>query len=67
MVRSVGTARTCAAVLHAPYQLVGGVRFYDRKEIKRHYAYLRIVYQPSDRLSFSRIVNVPTGYWRHES
>lgn len=43
-----------------PYQLVGGVRFYDRKEIKDIIAYLRIVYQPSDRLSFSRIVNVPT-------
>jgi DNA helicase-2/ATP-dependent DNA helicase PcrA len=42
-----------------PYQLVGGVRFYDRKEIKDIIAYLRVVYQPSDRLSFSRIVNVP--------
>lgn len=43
-----------------PYQLVGGVRFYDRKEIKDVIAYLRLVYQPSDRMSFSRIVNVPT-------
>ena len=43
-----------------PYQLVGGVRFYDRKEIKDIIAYLRVVYQPNDRLSFSRIVNVPT-------
>ena len=43
-----------------PYQLVGGVRFYDRKEIKDIIAYLRIIYQPSDRLSFSRIVNIPT-------
>jgi DNA helicase-2/ATP-dependent DNA helicase PcrA len=43
-----------------PYQLVGGVRFYDRKEIKDIIAYLRVVYQPGDRLSFSRIVNVPT-------
>lgn len=43
-----------------PYQLVGGVRFYDRKEIRDIIAYLRVVYQPSDRLSFSRIVNVPT-------
>jgi len=43
-----------------PYQLVGGVRFYDRKEIKDIIAYLRLVYQPNDRLSFSRIVNVPT-------
>ncbi len=43
-----------------PYQLVGGVRFYDRKEIKDIIAYLRVVYQPNDRMSFSRIVNVPT-------
>ena len=43
-----------------PYQLVGGVRFYDRKEIKDIIAYLRVVYQPNDRLSFSRIVNIPT-------
>lgn len=42
-----------------PYQLVGGVRFYDRKEIKDIIAYLRVVYQPNDRLGFSRIVNVP--------
>ncbi len=45
---------------HIPYQLVGGVRFYDRKEIKDILAYLRLVYQPNDRMSFSRIVNVPT-------
>ena len=43
-----------------PYQLVGGVRFYDRKEIKDVIAYLRLLFQPSDRMSFSRIVNVPT-------
>ncbi len=43
-----------------PYQLVGGVRFYDRKEIKDIIAYLRVLYQPNDRMSFSRIVNVPT-------
>lgn len=42
-----------------PYQLVGGVRFYDRKEIKDIIAYLRVIYQPNDRLSFSRIVNIP--------
>lgn len=42
-----------------PYQLVGGVRFYDRKEIKDVIAYLRVIYQPNDRLSFSRIVNIP--------
>ena len=42
-----------------PYQLVGGVRFYDRKEIKDIIAYLRLLYQPNDLMSFSRIANVP--------
>lgn len=42
-----------------PYQLIGGVRFYDRKEIKDVIGYLKVVYQPNDRLSFSRIANVP--------
>ncbi|QQS22063.1 UvrD-helicase domain-containing protein [Candidatus Saccharibacteria bacterium] len=44
---------------HIPYQLVGGTRFYDRKEIKDIIAYLRLLYQPNDRMSFSRIVNTP--------
>lgn len=43
-----------------PYRIVGGVRFYDRKEIKDIIAYLRLLMQPNDRISFSRIVNVPT-------
>lgn len=43
-----------------PYRIVGGTRFYDRKEIKDIIAYLRLLYQPEDRPSFSRIVNVPT-------
>ena len=43
-----------------PYRLVGGTRFYDRKEIKDILAYLRLVYQPADRASFMRIVNTPT-------
>ncbi len=46
--------------LRVPYQIVGGVRFYDRKEIKDIIAYLRLLYQPNDRMSFSRIANVPT-------
>ena len=45
---------------HIPYKVVGGVRFYDRKEIKDIIAYLRLIYQPNDRMSFSRIANVPT-------
>lgn len=43
-----------------PYRIVGGQRFYDRKEIKDVLAYLRLIYQPEDRVSFERIVNVPT-------
>ncbi len=43
-----------------PYRIVGGQRFYDRKEIKDLLSYLRLIYQPEDRISFARIVNVPT-------
>ena len=43
-----------------PYRIVGGQRFYDRKEIKDIIAYLRVIFQPEDRVSFDRIVNVPT-------
>lgn len=43
-----------------PYRIVGGQRFYDRKEIKDIMAYLRIIFQPDDRVSFERVVNVPT-------
>jgi DNA helicase-2/ATP-dependent DNA helicase PcrA len=42
-----------------PYRIVGGVRFYDRKEIKDIMAYLRLIYQPEDGVGFQRIVNVP--------
>jgi len=42
-----------------PYRIVGGVRFYDRKEVKDVMAYLRLIYQPEDIMSFERIVNVP--------
>jgi DNA helicase II / ATP-dependent DNA helicase PcrA len=42
-----------------PYRIVGGVRFYDRKEVKDVMAYLRLIYQPEDIVSFERIVNVP--------
>ena len=45
--------------LHVPYQIIGGVRFYDRKEVKDVIAYLRLIYQPNDVMSFTRIVNVP--------
>jgi DNA helicase II / ATP-dependent DNA helicase PcrA len=42
-----------------PYHLVGGVGFYQRLEIKDLMAYLRVVNNPDDKVSFARIVNVP--------
>lgn len=42
-----------------PYRMVGGHKFYDRKEIKDILAYLTLIANPSDNLSFSRVVNVP--------
>lgn len=42
-----------------PYTMVGGTKFYDRKEIKDVIAYLRILYNPDDSLSLMRIINVP--------
>ncbi|MFV1957086.1 MAG: ATP-dependent helicase, partial [bacterium] len=41
------------------YEIVGGVRFYDRREIKDLMSYLRLLVNPSDWTSFERIVNVP--------
>src|SRR5690625_5003988 len=41
------------------YQIVGGLKFYDRKEIKDIIAYLRLITNPADDISFERIVNVP--------
>lgn len=43
-----------------PYRIVGGQRFYDRKEIKDIMAYLRLIYQPEDKISFTRAVNIPS-------
>ena len=42
-----------------PYKLVGGTRFYDRKEIKDAISYLRILHNPKDFVSWKRIINVP--------
>jgi len=43
-----------------PYRIIGGVQFYERKEIKDLLAYLRLIVNPFDRASFFRVVNVPT-------
>lgn len=42
-----------------PYQIVGGIKFYDRKEIKDLLAYLRLISNPDDDISLVRIINVP--------
>ena len=42
-----------------PYRIVGGIKFYDRAEIKDCIAYLRLVYQENDDLAFERIINNP--------
>ncbi len=45
--------------LGIPYRVVGGLRFYERAEIRDAMAYLRLLAQPSDDLAFERIVNTP--------
>ena len=45
--------------LGIPYRVVGGLRFYERQEIRDAIAYMRATVQPSDDLAFERIVNVP--------
>jgi DNA helicase-2/ATP-dependent DNA helicase PcrA len=42
-----------------PYRIVGGLRFYERQEIRDALAYLRLVAQPQDDLAFERVINVP--------
>lgn len=43
-----------------PYTIIGGIQFYERKEIKDLLAYLRLIINPYDRASFLRIINCPT-------
>jgi DNA helicase-2/ATP-dependent DNA helicase PcrA len=45
--------------LELPYQVVGGLKFYERKEVKDILAYMRVVLNPADSVSLKRIVNVP--------
>jgi DNA helicase-2/ATP-dependent DNA helicase PcrA len=44
---------------NVPYKLIGGVRFYSRREIKDLLAYLRVIQNPSDDVSLRRIINTP--------
>ncbi len=45
--------------LNIPYQVIGGLKFYERKEVKDILAYLRVVMNPLDSVSLKRIINVP--------
>ncbi len=45
--------------LTCPYRILAGLRFYDRKEIKDILAYLRVIYNPTDDINLTRIINVP--------
>ncbi len=45
--------------LGLPYRVIGGLRFYERQEIRDAIAYMRVLHQPADDLAFERIVNVP--------
>ena len=50
-----------ALIYHAiPYKIIGGIRFYERKEIKDLLAYLRLLVNPHDKISFLRVMNTPT-------
>ena len=42
-----------------PYKIVGGLKFYERKEIKDIISYLRLIQNPADNLSLKRIINEP--------
>lgn len=62
MYRTNGQSRAIeqSFILHGiPYRLVGGTRFYERKEVKDILAYLRVLNNPDDALSVERILNVP--------
>ena len=54
--RAMEQAFVTAAV---PYMLIGGVGFYKRREVKDMLAYLRLIHNPDDRVSFERVINTP--------
>jgi len=45
--------------INLPYRVIGGLKFYDRAEIKDAICYIRIIYQENDDLAFERIINTP--------
>jgi DNA helicase-2/ATP-dependent DNA helicase PcrA len=42
-----------------PYEIIGGLKFYDRKEIKDIIAYLKIIMNPTDSVAWKRVINTP--------
>lgn len=54
-----GTIEKTFARMAIPYKIVGGMRFYDRKEVKDMMSYLCVINNPSDNLRLKRIINVP--------
>ena len=57
--RSRGSSRRCSSGLGQPYKVVGGVRFYERREVRDALAYLRMLVNPADQVSLRRILNTP--------
>lgn len=53
------TLEEAMIIKNIPYRIVGGTKFYDRKEIKDILAYLKIIYNPSDTQSIKRVINEP--------
>ena len=49
-----------------PYAVVGGVGFYERREVKDLLAYLRLVLNPADRMALRRVLNVPAARHRRQ-
>ena len=49
----------CLRRINMPYKVVGGVRFYERKEVKDVLGYVRMIVNPRDSLALSRVINVP--------
>ncbi len=49
----------CFLSMSIPYKVIGGLRFYERMEIRDAIAYLRVTVQPDDDLAFERIINTP--------
>ena len=57
--RAVALAGRYVCRAGVPYRLIGGTRFYQRKEVKDALAYLRLVHNPADNVSLMRVINVP--------